>query len=226
MYDYIRQKIIYDLTALDEQQFIQKYLGVEMDHQDLIIDEYGYFYIPISSFLSNFELDISLNLLYYNPKLYNGCDQYQDAADFLHEYMDFGTDNYIIPSEPGYLTINTYNYDSILEEILQYTLVYDNINDIYYLALEVHQGGDARINYSHVFFFKFTGDIDYFYNIQENCYIEIENCDLSIDINSLDSSFYNHKTYETIYFNCYDLPEILEILIKNNIKVTGGTFEY
>jgi len=75
-------------------------------------------------------------------------------------------------------TVNTYNYDNILSQVLQYVIFAED-DDIYEnprVILQTHNGCDVRGGYStpHVFIVR---DIDYFISAQHDIYAYCKGCD-------------------------------------------------
>jgi hypothetical protein len=74
---------------------------------------------------------------------------------------------------------NTYNYDTNLSHVLQYTMF--NVGSDYYLFLCVHNGGDVRGNYSSAVCFKLDNEYCYDngYLNPESVYGEIDGVQVS-----------------------------------------------
>jgi hypothetical protein len=69
-------------------------------------------------------------------------------------------------------TANTYNYDNLLSQIIQYTHFIFREQD--YILLQVHGGCDARGGYTKPVIFK-VGDNDYFEMAQHDCGLSARN---------------------------------------------------
>lgn len=99
------------------------------------------------------------NHLEYAPKKDKEFQEYMNNSDkkYLQDMQDFGKIN-------GYdiSTINTYNQESVLSQILQFSLyMQDDIYNTEYIALQIHNGCDTRGGYTRPKIFK-VYDIDYF----------------------------------------------------------------
>lgn len=207
-----REQLIKDVVSMSEDELQKSEYNSDLKNEMEIDLEYGAIYTPLKNFLSNLKLDKTLTLLYYREDMYNGDNTCFDALDFLFDYMKFDTDNYIVDTENP---INTYNYDSNLECTIQYTLAYSN-NDKYYVALEVHNGGDVRGNYSDVLFYEYTGDIDYFFDYIDSFYLEIN--DKSYDVYNQEVIISESGEY---FCQLYELMECITNVyeVNKNLKI-------
>lgn len=212
--------LIRDLYSLSENELQKKYYNVDLNNDKPIIDD-GFVYTSLSNFLKELELDKTLTSIYYN--LYKGDGTCFDANEFLFDYMNFSETDYY--SKTVY---NTYNYDSNLECIIQFSIAYDDRNNEYYMALEVHNGGDARCNYSEMLFYKYIGDIDYLFDVLENCYVYINTVDnFCFDVRGNETTAYFLKEYDDIFhMNTYDFMSILEELNDKGVKIEASSYEY
>ena len=93
----------------------------------------------------------------YLVDMENFIDHLQDK-DILIE------DNYMINKKPE--CNNTYNYDNLIDQVLQYIIFYDG-ND-YYIILQIHGGCDVRGGYTAPKIFQLD-DIEEFISQQYNC---------------------------------------------------------
>lgn len=139
---------------------------------------------------------------------------------------------------------NTYNYDNLLSQTLQY-LIFE-FKDCKFILLQVHGGADVRGGYTRPYIFEIN-DIDYFYMAQtdltasdgENTW-DSDNCgyhfrpandeqDLKDVLICIDSKLYNKTNGKRIVFgNAYDceqgegeiMPEIpnLKAFVQNNYQ--------
>jgi hypothetical protein len=85
------------------------------------------------------------------------------------------------PKHEGFYTIgtvNTYNYENILSQVLQYTVFegsYCDEEDSTYVILQTHNGCDVRGGYSTPHVFKVL-DFDYFCIAQTDIYADCTGC--------------------------------------------------
>lgn len=109
----------------------------------------------------------------YLVDMENFIDHLQDR-DILRE------DNYIINKTPE--ANNTYNYDNLIDQVLQYIIFYDGDN--YYIILQVHGGCDVRGGYTAPKIFQLY-DIEDFISQQYNCSVTTKE----------GNSYYSDDTY-------------------------------
>lgn len=206
--------LINDITNLKELELQKKYYNYDLDKKDLIIDG-TWFYVPLSHFLSNLELNKDLTIEYY--KYLEKINEY----DAYNHYIDFLTD---VKKFKEIRTDYTYNDcdNNNMECDIQYCLVKDTKNDVYYIAIEVHNGGDARCGFSYAFIYEYTGDIDYMDLVMSNMYICVN--DLSFDIQGYEVN----NIDGTYMFDYGSFIDSLDTLIDNNVKlnIEGALFEY
>ena len=70
--------------------------------------------------------------------------------------------------------VNTYNYENLLSQVLQYLPFYDE-NDDPYIILQIHNGCDVRGGYTKPRFFKILEE-DYFYIAQHDVHASCDCC--------------------------------------------------
>ena len=213
------ERFINDLETKNIED-IQKeeYYSIDLDNKDIIFDDYGMFYIPLSNLLSDLKFDKDKTVKYYKYLLDN---DYDDTGYNLNKYMN----NYLGLSDEYIMFTNkeirnTYNYDSNLECVIQFTVGF--IEDECYIGLEVQNGGDVRGNYSSSIIYKYNGDSDYIFDMIESCYIWVN--DIGFDISGTDVIQGESGSY---LCDVYKFQECLETLSKlDNVNIGGSVFEY
>lgn len=176
--------------------------------------------VPLYDFLTySLEIDEEANI--YNNRFYN----YIGAHD-LDPYGVYDIEETIkvIGEESGYSKmemINTYNYESVLSQVIQFILFSDGYDNVY-ICLQIHNGCDVRGGYTLPKIF-YVQDPEYFitgttdariscgcrsYNYYGHDYIETyddENC-ISVD----NEYIFNH-TYvdDNGDLRCKDCDELL-----------------
>ena len=211
-------QILNDLEKLTDRQIQDKYYySVDLSITEPIIDDFGGVRIPLSHLLSDMKIDRDLTKEYYT--VYDGNNTCFDVNEFLFEYKKFEETLY------GNDVINTYNYDSNLECIIQFSVAYDDKNDKYVIALEVHNGVDARAGYSDIFIYEYTGDIDYIFDMMETCYLYIGNDDNYHMLDIYGTDVIEAESGFSVTNTC-DLCDHLEQLKKNGVKIEADCFEY
>jgi hypothetical protein len=75
------------------------------------------------------------------------------------------------------IEVNTYNHDSVLDQVIQY--VYFEIDDLGYVVLQSHNGADVRGGYSTPKCFKVTEELAILNDQQ--MYTSCSNCDVHYD---------------------------------------------
>tara|TARA_R100001530_G_scaffold133489_1_gene106933 strand:+ start:746 stop:1288 length:543 start_codon:yes stop_codon:yes gene_type:complete len=108
--------------------------------------------------LDNLEITLNSELLNNDFKhfMYKRKD-----TNYLNDMLEYGD---LINENDDYITkkidcVNTYNFENILSEVLQYIIFYKNKE--YYIILQVHRGCDIRGGYTKPQIFKIL-DIDSF----------------------------------------------------------------
>lgn len=119
------------------------------------------------------------NVVEYDEEEDKKFQQFVEENDNFYylEDMEKYVEKYCEGGEFGGVTQNTYNYESLLEDILQYCIFYKN--DEAYLLLQIHNGGDARGNYSAPSVFKFIERYDSLVKMFDVCQFSIycNNCE-------------------------------------------------
>ena len=101
----------------------------------------------------------------------------QYAMEFVENNMDFD-----ITEKSD--TVNTYNYDSNLSQVLQYNMF--EVDDEYYVLLQIHGGCDVRGGYTDAVCFKFPNVYGCLAMPMEDVYGDIDGIRVS---NSYDGNF-------------------------------------
>jgi len=100
--------------------------------------------------------------------LTNNCEYHKELDKKFHKFanspeyeeepwlvcMEDFCSEYLCIDDTKFKTINTYNYENILSQVLQYTMfTFDDFNKHCYIILQTHNGCDVRGGYStpHVF---------------------------------------------------------------------------
>ena len=111
----------------------------------------------------------------------------QDVDDFIEAHIEY---------EELHDVCNTYNYDNILSQILQYTIFEDEEGD-YYIVLQVHNGADARGGYTtpQIFSLGEEDNAGYFQMAQTQIY---SSCECSVfDSDNAGCNYYKDGNYPT-----------------------------
>ena len=143
---------------------------------DICSDEVNIGY-NIYHYLVNF-LDISEESERLNTKLQQLIAQSEDS------YMQ-DIDNFLEQVEERDYTnegiTNTYNYDTLLSEILQYGILINNETDEHFIILQIHNGCDARGGYTKPRIFSLGKEdaYSYFLIAQHNISAFCEKCKMS-----------------------------------------------
>lgn len=107
-------------------------------------------------------LDITPKSKYFQT-LYNeytkNSDEYyltdmENFADYLIENNLVQSDNYLITKQGVNDVCNTYNYENLLSQVLQYIMFYDGQD--YFIILQLHNGCDVRGGYTKPRIFQLT----------------------------------------------------------------------
>lgn len=160
----------------------------------------------IYHYLNNF-LDITpvsdkLNVMFNNHMALNDDLSYLALMEtFIEKYSD----SYQYSNKHNGVEIdNTYNYDNILSQVLQYG-IFTYMDDVYIL-LQIHNGCDVRGGYTKPYIFYLGEDaIDYFIIAQHDVNCMCDKCHKSW---YSDDSGYN-------WYNDNDSNEDLKIISKN-----------
>ena len=209
------QIMLDDIKTLSVQAIQEKYYQIsEKDYEYSYED--GYLNIPFMDKISC--LDFSRELTYDYYVNYGGEDNYGDAIYYLETspLFEIGNDNYLCNGDVT--TINTYNYESYLSRILQFSYAYDELNQRYVVCLEVHDGvSDARVGYSHIFFYTTEYLEDFLLNL-ECCTISIDNLKTLFYISGDECNMYAEGVCDE-YIDTWKLLECLEHINNNKIHV-------
>lgn len=165
--------------------------------------------------------DISLNVYHYlvdNLTISKESQKYQrmyekfvaksedyhlaDMEDFIHNLNRKGlsqSDNYIIGKTPQ--TVNTYNHESLLSQVLQYIIFYDG--DDYFILLQIHNGCDVRGGYTAPKIFEIE-DVESFIMQNQSCSVMTKK-----------GSYYTDDTYN--FYNNNNESCTIDDLIKEGI---------
>lgn len=108
----------------------------------------------------------------WDSELFYGVSK--EAEEMLMQVEEIDEDNLRIN--------NSYNYDSRLSQVIQYTNFV--LNDEYYVMLQIHQGCDVRGGYTNAKMFKLDNDYDY-----DNGYMNSEDVYGVIDNIQVDTSY-------------------------------------
>lgn len=94
---------------------------------------------------------------------------------------------------------NTYSYDNILSEILQYAIIINDETDEHFIILQIHNGCDARGGYTKPRIFSLDSDDNYSYFLiaQHDVSAFCEKCKMSWYSNNSGYSWYNDGNYST-----------------------------
>ena len=65
---------------------------------------------------------------------------------------------------------NTYNWENLLSQVLQYGIIYNRETDEYYIILQIHNGCDVRGGYTKPRIFRLL-DYDYFHMAMTDIYV-------------------------------------------------------
>lgn len=135
------------------------------------------------------EIDFTINIFHYLKdqfsldsicydfnKLQNDSNDWDADLEMYGVSENAGNLLDIVNAEIG-SAVNTYNGDSRLSQVLQYTHL--TINEECYVSLQIHQGADVRGGYTDAKLFKLDNDYDYdggFLNPQDvhGCIIDSE----------------------------------------------------
>lgn len=104
-------------------------------------------------------LDITPESKKYNAQFQKLYKKYPEKYDpdlmetFIGELMEVSDDIKCLTSS----TINTYNYDNLLSQILQYTAFENEDTNQVFIILQIHGGCDARGGYTQPRVFEITG---------------------------------------------------------------------
>lgn len=117
----------------------EKTLSVEVGDDPVIIQYNTYKYLV--TFLEITEESRELDRqLQKAIELYDGNNHLADMQDFMEEREQDGYDHRNIT--------NTYNYDNILSEVLQYGVLINEDTDEHFIILQIHNGCDVRGGYT------------------------------------------------------------------------------
>lgn len=122
----------------------EKILTIDASFNDIEFSLSTYHYL--TSFL-----EINDKSEKYNKMFYAGMDK---DTHYLAE-MELFADLFINQG-----TTNTYNFENILSQVLQYTIFKDNDDDMF-IILQIHGGCDVRGGYTNPYIFSLP-DFDYF----------------------------------------------------------------
>jgi len=178
--------------------------------------EDGYLNIPFMDKIRMLDFNKELTLDYYLN--YGGEDVYTDAINYLETspLFELGDDNYICSSEVS--CINTYNYESYLSRILQFSYAFDTLSQRYIVCLEVHDGvSDARAGYSPIFIYT-TSDLDDFLMNLESCVVRVNGLDTVFFINGEETNIYREGVCDE-YADTWKVLECLEYIDSSKIVV-------
>ena len=104
------------------------------------------------------------------------CDRPENKDEYwltnMEDFRDENNDESVYGSEWG--ITNTYNYENILSQILQYAVI--GYDDKLFIILQVHGGCDARGGYSTPYIFEFQ-EFDYFLMAQNDVHCYCSKCD-------------------------------------------------
>lgn len=201
-YEYITK----DIENLEKRDYEAVYGKLHTDVQNEI--KYGFCIVPLIPFLDELEINQQLTMQFH---LF-GYSLYSDVPIFLDGYGCNKIDE----------TINTYNYESNNERILQYTTF--EMDGIDYIALQVHCGIDAREGYTDVYFFEYTGDIDYM-NFMIDSYTLYINDTIRFDIEA-NEYLIDADGWEMNQNLCDFLEKLYDVSTRTYIKIELYPFEY
>lgn len=106
------------------------------------------------------DVELSLNLYHYLTSVLKISNKSEKLNKELQKYMEMSEDNYLIDMEnfakdkDMYIaTENTYNYDTILSQTIQYVIMSEDEDWVYsvdpvYIILQIHNGCDVRGGYT------------------------------------------------------------------------------
>ena len=100
----------------------------------------------------------------------------ENFVDYLQNQDILQDDDYIVGNTPK--SNNTYNYDNLIDQVLQYIIFYSN--NEYYILLQIHGGCDVRGGYTAPKIFKIE-DIENFISQQYNCEVTTKKANYSSD---------------------------------------------
>jgi len=137
-------------------------------------------------------------------------DDYYGVSDIQGTFLE------LIGFEKGY-TENTYNHESNLSQILQYSTL--TLDDEYYILIQIHGGCDARGGYTDAKLFKLDNGYDYDsgYLVPENVYGTVT----TDDVEYLVSNTYDGWSLTIDNDNCNGEPVPVN---ENSIVVLDGYF--
>lgn len=208
-------EMINDIKTLSTQELQEKYYWVDEKDYEYSYDD-GFLNIPFMDKIAPLEFSRELTLDYYLN--YGGEDNYSDAINYLETspLFEIVSDNYIC--DDRVMSINTYNYESYLSRILQFSYAFDELNQKYIVCLEVHNGvSDVRVGYSHIFIYT-ADDLEDFLLNMESCVISVDGVKTVFFISGDECNMYCDGVCDE-YVDTWKLLECLEHIDSSKIHV-------
>ena len=151
-------------SGFENGRMWQRNKGKDFDKEnkvtlDFYDNEFQYFTVSTFHYLSEvLELDIFAKKI---NKYLNGQRKKDINAHWVQDCSELLIDKYSIELIGD--TVNTYNYENNLSQILQY-IIFKNSNDDIYCLLQIHGGADVRGGYTDTQCFKLnsylTGNVE------------------------------------------------------------------
>ncbi len=138
--------------------------------------------VPLYDFLTyNLEIDEQANI--YNNQFYN----YIGAHDLdPYSVVDIKKTIKVIGESADLEMINTYNYESILSQTIQFIMFSDGYDNIY-VCLQIHNGCDVRVGYT----------LPQIFYVEEPEYFMSGTTDAIISCGCRDYNYYDYDSIET-----------------------------
>ena len=168
----------------------EKAIAIEVGDDSVIIQYNVYKYL--TSFLEISEESRELNSqLQKAIELYDGDNYLADMEDFMKEQEQEGYRHY------G--TINTYNNDNILSEVLQYGILVSEDTDEHFIILQIHNGCDVRGGYTRPRVFSLGTDdsFSYFLMAQTEIRASCKKCEMEWLSDDCGYNWYNDGCSDT-----------------------------
>lgn len=151
--------------AWQRNQKIKSFKSQPVVRVEIWNDEIQYFSVSVFHYLTRF-LDITKESERLNKLLQKALKKSDDELQVMEEFakqMDAGESDYCINLE----ACNTYNYDCLLSQNLQYCIFH--LHGKEYITLQVHNGADARGGYTTPQVFE-VNEVDSFTMAQHDIY--------------------------------------------------------
>jgi hypothetical protein len=167
------------------------------------------------------EVNIYYNVFHYlvnflamtpeSERLQKQFEAFCESEEYKDAYWLACMEGFIEQFDDNYGITNTYNYENIISQVLQYGIF--EVNDIHYIILQIHNGCDVRGGYTKPYIFELD-DFDYFQIAQSDIFVRCKKCGMSW---TSDDSGY-HWYYDGNYSDNGSLDDSKDTELKIKVK--------